>query len=233
MYATNGQTDGQTDGQKQRSLPPQGHNNVIVQSFSFSCSRFEAATETASDLENSTVPVQQGFCVISVALCIRRTLCRHVTIGTPMVIFCCFDCLLTVFDDWYTVGTAKMTIGIPVVTCLPRLYQLCTNRQNSQKQSNSKNDRWCTNRHSTQSPANTQSHFRRSYLKANDITIEGTKTINMRIIYESALMLFTQKSAKLVCTCRNYSMPKVARFLRHSVEYSASCVGGHGNSTTG
>ena len=33
---------------------------------------------------------------------------RPVTIGTPMVIFCCFDCLLTVltvFDDWYTVGT--------------------------------------------------------------------------------------------------------------------------------
>jgi len=36
-----------------------------------------------------------------------------------------------------------MTIGVPVVTCLPRLYQQCTNRQNSQKQSkdsqNSKN----------------------------------------------------------------------------------------------
>jgi len=96
------------------------------------------------------------------ALCIRQTLCRHVTIGTPMVIFCCFDCLLTVFDDWYTVGTVlvglwrlvhqwsfccfdcllavfgtpmvifavltvfwllTMTIGVPVVTGLPRLYQ--------------------------------------------------------------------------------------------------------------
>ena len=34
--------------------------------------------------------------------------------------FCCFACLLTVFDDWYTVGTvktAKMTIGILIVTC--------------------------------------------------------------------------------------------------------------------
>jgi len=73
-------------------------------------------------------------------LCIRRTLSRHVTIGTPMVIFAVltvfwlvltigtlllhcwyrlgrhvtigtpmsfllFYCLLTVFDDWYTVGT--------------------------------------------------------------------------------------------------------------------------------
>jgi len=34
-------------------------------------------------------------------VCIRRTLSRHVTIGTPTVIFCCF----TVFDDWYTVVT--------------------------------------------------------------------------------------------------------------------------------
>ena len=39
------------------------------------------------------------------------------TIGTPMVIFCCFDCLLTVFDDWYTVGSLgrPVTIGIPMV----------------------------------------------------------------------------------------------------------------------
>jgi len=53
------------------------------------------------------------------ALCIRQTrtadadadanfvysadLSRHVTIATPMVIFAVFT-LLTVFDDWYTVG---------------------------------------------------------------------------------------------------------------------------------
>jgi len=75
-------------------------------------------------------------------LCIRRTLCRHVTIGTPIVIkiFWCFDCLLTVFDDWYclpvytssktvknsrnTVKTAKMTIGVPIVTCLHRVRRI-------------------------------------------------------------------------------------------------------------
>jgi len=43
-------------------------------------------------------------------------------------ILCCFDCVLTVFDDWYsvpfvknsqkTVKIAKMTIGVPIVTCL-------------------------------------------------------------------------------------------------------------------
>ena len=41
-------------------------------------------------------------------LCIRRNLSRHVTIGTPMVIFAVFTVFwlfLTVFDDWYTVGT--------------------------------------------------------------------------------------------------------------------------------
>ena len=62
------------------------------------------------------------------ALCIRRTLCRHVTIGTPMV--------LSVFDDWFsvpfvktvkkTVKTAKMTmtIGVPIVTWLHRVRRI-------------------------------------------------------------------------------------------------------------
>ena len=41
-----------------------------------------------------------------------------------------------------------MTIGVPIVTGLPRLYQQCTNRQKQSKDSqNSKNDHWCTNRH--------------------------------------------------------------------------------------
>jgi len=45
-----------------------------------------------------------------------------------------------------------MTIGVPIVTCLPRLYQQCTNRQKQSKtvkkdSQNSKNDHWCTNRH--------------------------------------------------------------------------------------
>ena len=39
-----------------------------------------------------------GICA---ALCIWRTLCRHVTIGTPMVIFCC----LTVFLLFLTICT--------------------------------------------------------------------------------------------------------------------------------
>ena len=46
--------------------------------------------------------------------------------------FCCFDCLLTVFDDWYTVGTV-LTIGVPIVTGLPKLYQQCTNRKKQSK----------------------------------------------------------------------------------------------------
>jgi len=69
---------------------------------------------------------------------------RSVTICTQMV--------SSVFDDWYsvpflknsqkTVKTAKITIGVPIVTCLPKLYQQCTNRQKQSKtgkrQSNSK-----------------------------------------------------------------------------------------------
>jgi len=81
-----------------------------------------------------------GVCA---ALCIRRTLFRHVTICTLMVIFLLFDCLLTVFDDSYTIPIVKNT------------QNHCTNNvpivKYSQKQSkdsqNSKNDHWCTNRH--------------------------------------------------------------------------------------
>ena len=78
--------------------------------------------------------------------CIRRILCRHVTIGTPMVIFAvltvtglprlyqqCTNNVPIVKNSQKTVKTVKMAIGVPIVTCLPRLYQQCTNRQ---KQSN-------------------------------------------------------------------------------------------------
>ena len=45
-----------------------------------------------------------------------------------------------------------MTVGVPIVTCLPTVYQLSKNSQNS------KNYHGCTNRlMSTQSPPNTQS----------------------------------------------------------------------------
>jgi len=44
-----------------------------------------------------------------------------------------------------TVKTAKMTIGVPIVTGLPRMYQQCTNRQKQSKQH--KNDHCCTSRH--------------------------------------------------------------------------------------
>ena len=42
-------------------------------------------------------------------LCVFGGLCRHVTTGTPIVIFCC----LTVFDDWYNVG----------ILLVPTVYQ--------------------------------------------------------------------------------------------------------------
>ena len=67
------------------------------------------------------IEVSRGSGVCA-ALCIRRTLCRHVTIDTPMVIFCCFDCLLTVFDEWYIEPIVKNTQN-----------HLCTNRHRSTK----------------------------------------------------------------------------------------------------
>ena len=98
-------------------------------------------------------------------LCIRRTLCRHVTIGTPTVIFLLFDCLLTVltvYDKWYTVPIVKnnqnhwCTNRHSSTNSVLTVYQSSKTVKNSQT---AKNDHWCTNRHmSTQSPPNTQSH---------------------------------------------------------------------------
>ena len=74
-------------------------------------------------------------------LCIRWTLCRHVTIGTPMVIFAVLTGFLTVFDQWCT-NCHRSTKTVPTV------YQQCTNCQKQSKDSkNSKNDHWCTNCH--------------------------------------------------------------------------------------
>ena len=49
----------------------------------------------------------------------------------------------------YSQNGTKMTIGVSIVTCLPRLYQPCTNSvpKQSKDSQNSKNDHWCTNRH--------------------------------------------------------------------------------------
>ena len=130
------------------------------------------ATAQAHVMEVSRGSARSGICA---ALCIRRTLCRHVTIGTPCTIRQkhskplvyqssqvyqdCTNSVPIVKNSLKTAKTAKMTIGVRIVTGLPRLYQQCTNRQKQSKDSqNSKNDHWCTNRHmSTHSPPNTQS----------------------------------------------------------------------------
>jgi len=68
--------------------------------------------------------------------------------------FCCFDCLLTVFDGWYTVPIVKNTQNHWCTNrhrstrTVPTVYQRCTNSQKQSKDSqNSKNNHWCTNRH--------------------------------------------------------------------------------------
>ena len=86
---------------------------------------------------------------------------RHVTTGTPMVIYAVltvFWLFLTLFDNWYIVGTLLVhcwySLGIDLwrlvhqwFECFWRLVQ-CTIRQKQSKNSqNSKNYHWCTNRH--------------------------------------------------------------------------------------
>jgi len=47
--------------------------------------------------------------------------------------------------------------------------------------------------------------------------VEGQGKLNTHI-FKSVLMLFTKKSSKLINACQNYSLPKLARSLRHSIE---------------
>jgi len=97
------------------------------------------ATAQAHVMEVSRGSARSGICA---ALCIRRTLCRHVTIGTPC--------------------TIRQKHSKPLVYQSSQVYQDCTNSvptvyqssktvKISQKQSknseNSKNDHWCTNRY--------------------------------------------------------------------------------------
>ena len=81
-------------------------------------------------LDGSTVGTRKRLCVFGQrtrTLCIRRTLCRHVTIGTPMVIFCC----LTVCWLFLTNGTLYQspktlkTIGVGYKSS--QVYRDCTN----------------------------------------------------------------------------------------------------------
>jgi len=86
-------------------------------------------------------------------LCIRRTLCKHVTVGTPIVIFAVltvfwlsFDCFWRLVHCWYTVGTVLVDMWRLVHQWLFLLYwlscdwfwlfltnQQCTNRQKQSK----------------------------------------------------------------------------------------------------
>ena len=66
------------------------------------------------------------FCGLCVDLC---TTCTPIVIFAVLTVFWLF---LTIFDDWYTVGTnsqktlktAKMTIGVPIITCLHRVRRI-------------------------------------------------------------------------------------------------------------
>ena len=117
----------------------------------------------------------------------------------------CTNNVPTVYQSWKTVKnsqntvkTAKMTIGVPIVTCLPRLYQQCTNCQKQSKTGKQqKNDHWCTNRHmSTQSLSNTQSRVISAW---NDLpvglTVDSSYVgLQSKVLIESANLIFSKYS---------------------------------------
>jgi len=96
-----------------------GARRMDVHTVSPAHGRRAVATAQAHDM----MEVSQGSGVCA-ALCIRRTLCRQVTIhiDTPMVIFCC----LTVF--WRLVHcTNRQKHSKPLVYQSSQVYQDCTN----------------------------------------------------------------------------------------------------------
>jgi len=109
--------------------------DVHVDTYRVSPAHGRRAVATA---QAHVMEVSRGSGVCA-ALCIRRTLCRHVTICTPMVIFCCLTVfwLFLMIRTLYHSSKTLETIGVPIVTGLPGLYQQCTNGvqivKNSQK----------------------------------------------------------------------------------------------------
>ena len=63
-------------------------------------------------------------------------------------------------------------------------------------------------------------HFRRSYVKANKVKVQGR--LNMRIIFESVLMLFTQNYHNQSMLDETIACQSRLVFLRHSV-YTVTC----------
>ena len=61
-------------------------------------------------------------------------------------------------------------------------------------------------------------HFRRGYLKANKVSkSEGTMKVEYTYHFRKWANVVYPQLSKSVCACQNYSLPKLARFLRHSV----------------
>jgi len=61
-------------------------------------------------------------------------------------------------------------------------------------------------------------HFHRSYLKVNKVSkSEDTRTVEYAYHFRKCADTVDRKLSKFVHACRSYSLPKLARFLRHSV----------------
>ena len=69
--------------------------------------------------------------------------------------------------------------------------------------------RWCMSR-----------HFRRSYLKANEVSkSEGTRKVEYAYRFWRCADAVYPTLSKLIHACRYYSLPKLARFSIHSVAW--------------
>jgi len=100
-------------------------------------------------------------------------LCAQLTRDHFCAVLTVFGLFLTVFDDWYTVGTLFVQsretcddLHTSGFECFWRLVQCTIRKKQSKDSQTAKNDHWCTNRHmSIQSPPNTQSRANAATLR--------------------------------------------------------------------
>jgi len=123
------------------------------------------------------------------------------------------------------VNTAKMTIGVPIVTGLPRLYQQYTSSvpvvKNTQKTSqNSNNDRWCTNCHmSTQSAVYQQCTSRQKHSK------DKSKQQQWSLVYQLSHVYTKCRIHKSASTSTEYTKPMTPAYQRRlSVDCYTSVI---------
>ena len=122
-----------------------------------------------------------------------------------MVIFCCFDCLLTVltvFDEWYTVPIVKKS------------------QKQSKDSQNSNNHHWCTNRHRS---TRTVQQCTNVYQSSN--SPEQSKTVKRQSKQQKWPLVYQSSHVYQDCTNSVPIVKKIQKQSKHSQKSTKMTIG--------